>query len=605
MRRFKMCRDCQEEYNDPRNRRFHAQPNACAACGPEFILYDQKGGVVETENPIEHAAALLKAGRLVAVKGLGGFHIAANAENNNAVVRLRLRKGREEKPLAVMSMDLERIRQYAHISTEEERLLASFHRPIVLLRKKMPHSLGNAVSTNNNYVGVMLPYTPIHYLLLSFGFTSLVMTSGNLSEEPIVIDNSDAFARLGPIVDYILAHDRDIYQRSDDSIARNTAGATRLIRRSRGYVPRPIFLKRSGPHVLACGAELKNTVCLTKGDQAFLSQHIGDMENLATYDFFKITIEHLKRILDIRPRIVAHDLHPDYLSTRYALEQSDLQKIGVQHHHAHIASCMAEHKIGGPVLGLSFDGTGYGTDGTVWGGEILIADLKSFTRAAALYPVGMPGSAAAIKEPWRMGISYLVDAFGEDILDLDLPCFRALDKKKVEIILEMISKKINAPLTSSLGRFFDGIAAIIGIRNHVHYEGQAAMELEMAVKQETEKVYEYQWTAGDWVQILPQPIVHGVVQDLRNGISSEQISARFHSTLIRLFSELCEEIKKDTGLNRAVLSGGVFQNAILLTGLTGALENKGFEVFSHSLVPTNDGGISLGQAVIAAANTEG
>jgi hydrogenase maturation protein HypF len=601
MRHFKMCKDCQAEYDDPANRRFHAQPNACAVCGPEVTLYDNKGGRVRTQDPIAQTAQLLKMGRLVAVKGLGGFHIAADAENSDAVIRLRQRKGREEKPLAVMSMDLEQIRLYAHVSSEDEALLTSFQRPIVLLRKRISHTLSEAVSPKNNYIGVMLPYTPVHCLILSYGFMALVMTSGNLSEEPIAIDNSDAFTRLGHIVDYLLVHNRDIYLRSDDSVARSTAGATRLIRRSRGFAPAPVFLKSTGPDLLACGAELKNTVCLTKGNKAFLSQHIGDMENLASYDFFKMTIEHMKQILDIHPQIIVHDLHPDYLSTRYALEQEDpIQRIGVQHHHAHIASCMAEHQIDGTVVGLSFDGTGYGGDGTIWGGEILIADLKAFTRAASFHTVKMPGSAAAIREPWRMAVSYLYDAFGEGIRDLDLPFLEELDKRRVEIVIEMISKNINAPMTSSLGRFFDAIAAMIGIRSHAHYEGQAAMELEMAIGEETEEVYECEWTKGDQYMIMPQPIVRSVVQDLRRGASPAVISARFHSTLIRLFSQLCGEIRKDTGLNRAVLSGGVFQNAILLTGLIRALENKGFEVFSHSRVPTNDGGISLGQAVIAA-----
>ena len=451
----------------------------------------------------------------------------------------------------------------------------------------------------------MLPYTPLHYLLLSYDFTALVMTSGNISEEPIAIDNEEAFERLGAIADYFLVHNRDIYLRSDDSVVRRVDGATRFIRRSRGYIPAPVFLKKELPQILACGAELKNTVCLTTGKNAFLSQHIGDLENLETYRFFELTVRHMKQILDIAPQIVACDLHPDYLSTRYAQEQKGIKKIAVQHHHAHIASCMAENRLDGPVLGLSFDGTGYGTDSCIWGGEVLIANIHQFTRAAHLAYLPMPGGAAAIKEPWRMAVSYLYDAFGEGFLDLKLPLFQGLEKEKIKIILHMISKRVNAPQTSSLGRLYDGIAAILGIRKRVAYEGQAAMELEMAIREETEETYDYEWERGkDSYQILLHPIIRGVVKDMENGLQVSDISSKFHTTLIRLFSDLCTLLRKETGLDRVALSGGVFQNAILLAGLRKALEEKNFQVFTHCLVPCNDGGISLGQAVVAAAIAE-
>jgi hydrogenase maturation protein HypF len=601
MKQFKMCSKCQAEYDDPRNRRFHAQPNACAACGPHVALYDRAGGVVESRNPVEQVAALLRQGCLLAVKGLGGFHIAADAENKDAVARIRQRKLREEKPFAIMSYDVSHVRRYAHIVPEEELLLTSSRRPIVILKKRMPNSISEGVSPRNNYFGVMLPYTPLHYLILSYGFTALVMTSGNLSEEPIAIDNDDAFNRLSGIADYFLIHNRDIYLRSDDSIAKRTAGQGRLIRRSRGYVPAPVFLKNKVPHILACGAEQKNTICLTKGDQAFLSQHIGDLDNLATYDFFKLTIDYMERLLDIHPEIMACDLHPDYLSTVYALKQEQIQKLQVQHHHAHIISCMAENKLDGRVIGLSFDGTGYGTDNTIWGGEILIADAARFSRAASLSPVRMPGSASAIKEPWRMAVSYLYDSFGEAFWNLDLPLFEQIDKNRIAILLEMISKKINAPYTSSLGRLFDGIASIVGLRNYVSFEGQAAMELEMVAEKKTEASYDYEWVSDKIYRVMPQPIVCGVARDMEKRRNPAEISAKFHLTLIRLFSELCKVIRDDSGLNRIVLSGGVFQNSIFLTGLIESLEEKGFDVFSHSQVPTNDGGISLGQALIAAA----
>jgi hydrogenase maturation protein HypF len=603
MEQFKMCSACQREYDDPANRRFHAQPNACAECGPHIELYDNTRQKLETPKPLEKTAKLIKQGFIVALKGLGGFHLAVDAENGQAVEALRRRKHREEKPLALMSYDVECIRRFAQVQPQEEKLLISPQRPIVLVLKKELHSIAEQVAPGNRYFGVMLPYTPLHYLLLNYGFTALVMTSGNLSEEPICIDNDDAFKRLSGIADHFLIHNRDIYLRSDDSIARKTAGSTRFIRRSRGYIPMPVFLNKKIPPILACGAELKNTICLSKENNAFLSQHIGDLENLETYDFFLLTIRHMQRILDIKPEIIAFDLHPDYLSTRYAQEQQDLQKVQVQHHHAHIASAMAENQIDGSVIGLAFDGTGYGTDGNIWGGEILVADMEKYFRAAHFAYVPMPGSAAAIKEPWRMAASYLYDAFGSDLYDLDLPLLNAVDLKKIKIMADMVDKKVNAPLTSSLGRLFDGIAAILGIRYKVAFEGQAAMELEMLASNNVKDIYNYEWKTGDGYQILTRPIICSVVKDVVQGIDPSVISHKFHQTLIRMFSDLCEVIRKENDLNRVVLSGGVFQNSLLLTGLINALEKRKFKVFSHSKVPANDGGISLGQALVAAAVT--
>lgn len=601
MKHFKMCKMCQDEYDDPENRRFHAQPNACKECGPHVTLYDNSGKKLDARNSVEKTAELLKQGYTVAIKGLGGFHLAVDAANNDAVATLRSRKHREEKPLAIMSCDIKHIRKYAYVQPEEEELLKSFHRPIVILKKKEPNSLSKEVSPRNRYFGVMLPYTPLHYLLLSHNFTALIMTSGNMSEEPICIDNEDAFERLSKIADYFLIHNRDIYLRSDDSIIKYTAGDTRFIRRSRGYIPVPVFLKKKVAQILACGGGLKSTICLTKGNNAFISQHIGDLDNQETYEFYQLTIRHMKRILDIDPVIVAHDLHPDYLSTIYALEQQNIKKIPVQHHHAHIVSCMAENRLDGPVIGLSFDGTGYGTDGSIWGGEILISEDKRFERSAHLSYVPMPGSEAAIKEPWRMAVSYLYDAFGEELYSLDLPVLKEIDENKIRFIVEMISKQINSPSTSSLGRFFDGIAAIIGIRNYVVFEGQAAMELEMLVEKNTNKTYDFGWISGDMHKILLQPIVCGVVNDMSKGVHPSDISSKFHATVIKLFSELCDVIRKESGLNRIALSGGVFQNSIILSGLMEKLEEKGFQVFTHTQVSANDGGISLGQAMVAAA----
>ena len=602
MRHFPMCASCQAEYDDPTNRRFHAQPNACADCGPHVALYDHTNGRMPSADPISDAADLLKKGFILAVKGLGGYHLAADAANAEAVRRLRSRKGREEKPFAMMSADLTTVRLYAEMSDAEQKLLTSIQRPIVLLRKKAAAGLiCEAVAPRNKYFGVMLPYTPLHYLLLDHEFTALVMTSGNLSEEPIAIDNQEAIRRLAGLADYFLVHNRDIYLRSDDSIVRHTAGAKRFLRRSRGFVPIPVFLQHRLPPILACGAELKNTVCLTKQDQAFLSQHIGDLENVATYDFFKLTVAHLKRILNIQPEVIACDLHPDYLSTQYAEAQTTIPKIQVQHHHAHIVSCMAEHKLAGSVIGLAFDGTGLGTDNAVWGGEILIAATHKFERAGHLGYVAMPGSTAAIKEPWRMAVSYLQDAFGPEFVDLDLPVLDGLENHKLTVISKMIRNGINSPLTSSLGRLFDGVAAICGIRSRVNFEGQAAMELEMLAAESAATHYDYQWDTENPRFIAPAPIIRGVVGDIQNKVPPAEISAKFHHTLIKLFSDLCETIGRENGLKRVVLSGGCFQNATLLSGLIRALTEREFDVYAHRQVPTNDGGIALGQAVVAAA----
>lgn len=604
MRHFKMCAACQSEYDDPTHRRFHAQPNACAACGPHVDLYTNQRESVDTDNPIKKAADLIRRGQVVAVKGLGGYHLVADAQNSEAVIRLRKRKMREEKPFAIMSADLESIRKYARVRPQEEDLLTAIQRPIVLLEKKTGGSISDAVAPRNKYWGVMLPYTPLHYLLLNHGFDALIMTSANLTDEPIAIDNEDAFERLAAIADYFLVHNRDIYLRSDDSIVRHSAGLTRYIRRSRGFVPIPLFLKQAIPPILACGAELKNTICLTKDDKAFLSQHIGDLENQITLDFFELTVDHLQRILEIQPEIIACDMHPDYLSTRFARKQTKTRLIEVQHHHAHIVSCMAEHQLEGAVIGLSFDGTGYGSDGAIWGGEVLAAEAKQFERMAHLAYVPMPGSAAAIKEPWRMAISYLHDAFGDAFRDLDLPVLKQNDSQKLKIMVEMIQKGINCPQTSSLGRLFDGVAAIAGIRNQVNFEGQAAMELEMLAAGDTDSIYDVEWLTGDRIQILPAPIIRGVVQDVQNGLSVAEIGIKFHKTLIALFTQICLAVRRDTDLNRVVLSGGCFQNCILLTGMIHELASRDFAVFAHQRVPTNDGGISLGQALVAAAQME-
>ncbi|MFO7837930.1 MAG: carbamoyltransferase HypF [Desulfosalsimonadaceae bacterium] len=609
MKHFAMCENCRVEYEDPGDRRFHAQPNACPGCGPQVRLLAADRSEAEAEDPVKQAAGLLRRGFILALKGLGGFHLAVDAQNHEAVKRLRQRKGREEKPFALMSPDVESITRFAAVAPEERKLLESPQRPIVLLEKKDMHFLSSAVSPENASFGVMLPYTPLHYLLLTDEFSALVMTSANASDEPIVIGNEEAFERLSGIADYFLIHNRGIRIRSDDSIVAVSRGPVRFIRRSRGYVPVPLFLDRNLPPLLACGAELKNTVCLTKADQAFVSQHIGDLQNSRTYDFFTHTISHLERILDIEPEMIACDMHPGYLSTRYALEHKDLPLIQVQHHHAHIASCMAENRISGDVLGLAFDGTGYGTDGRIWGGELFAGNPANFQRLAHLAYAPMPGGDAAVREPWRMGVSYLYQAFGDELMKLDLPLFKFIEPAKIRFVRDMAAKGINSPLTSSMGRLFDGVAAIAGVRNHAGFEGQAAMALEGWAADTTNYLknpclYNCRLISGEVCQIVVDDIIRGVARDVQNGAGLAAVSTRFHLSLIQIFAELCSRFRDETGLNRVVLSGGAFQNAILLRGLIQGLGRKGFQVYTQTRVPANDGGISLGQAVVAAARAE-
>ena len=603
MKGFKMCPPCEAEYHDPADRRFHAQPNACWDCGPLVRLWAHAGQEIRAGNPIEEARKLLKQGKIVAIKGLGGFHLAADATNNEAVKRLRQRKHREEKPLALMCPSLEQIREFARVTKDEESLLNSIQRPIVILEKRPNADIAEEVSPRNRTYGFMLPYTPLHYLLFQGDdLPALVMTSGNISEEPIAIDNEEAFERLGDIADYFLNHNRDIYLRSDDSILRVVGTVPRQIRRSRGYVPIPTFLKRSLEPILACGAEWKNTICLTREDQAFLSQHIGDLENLETLNFFEMTIQHLKRILEIEPKIVAYDLHPDYLSTQYALKQSSMIQVGVQHHHAHIVSAMAEHGLAGPVIGIALDGTGYGADGQIWGGELLVVEPKQFERVGHFAYLPMPGGAAAIKKPWRMAVSALYEAFGDEFLKISLPFLEDVPRKRLDILIHMIRQGVNTPLTSSCGRLFDSVAAIAGVRNYVAYEGQAAVELEAAAEEDLERAYPFEIREKDGaLQFLTAPIIRSVVADVNEGCSTGLISATFHNTLVALFLDVCERVRASRKFKQVVLSGGCFQNARLLVQLTESLENQGFEVYSQAQVPGNDGGIALGQAVAADA----
>ena len=609
MAAFEMCPQCRKEYEDPSNRRFHAQPNACWDCGPVTSLHDVRGKRIPCDDPIRETVSLLGEGAILAIKGLGGFHLCVDACNHGAVVRLRQRKQREEKPLAVMVRDLKAARSLVSMDPIESELLCSRQKPIVLLLKKPRLHLSEAVAPHNRYLGVMLPYTPLHVLLMEGFERPLVMTSGNVSEEPITHENGVAFRKLCGIADYFLTHNRDIHLRGDDTVVRVVNGVPRQLRRSRGYVPVPVFLPSSMeemPSVLALGAELKNTVCLTKKNRAFLSQHVGDLENLETYDFFSLTISHLRRILDISPEVMVHDLHPDYLSSRFAGDQNEFPSLAVQHHHAHIVSCLAEHRVLEPVIGLALDGTGLGLDGAVWGGEVLLCDFTSFMRRAHLSYVPLPGGDAAAKSPWRMGLAYLYDVYGEALFDLPIPFVKELDFKTASLILQMARKGVNSPPTSSCGRLFDAVSALIGIRKEMAYEGQAAVELEMCGNPDEKHAYPFDifLKNGEWI-LVTRPIIQGVVEDLLKGKARGIISSRFHNALINMFHQICVTIRADTHMDQVALSGGAFQNKTLLSGVTRALTADGFNVISQEKIPANDGGLSLGQAVIAGMHCSG
>lgn len=601
---FPMCPACQAEYDDPLNRRFHAQPNACWECGPQVELWDESGRQIETKDPILAAAEALRSGRIIAVKGMGGFHLSADATNEATVAQLREHKKRVEKPFAVMVPDVLSAQELCELDSREEAALTSIQRPIVLLKKKPGGAIADEIAPFNRNLGVFLPYTPLHHLLMQQGgFKALVMTSGNLSEEPIVIKNQEAVARLSGLADFFLVHNREILLRCDDSVVRVNAGKVQQLRRSRGFVPVPIFLKNEHASVLAVGGELKNTLCLTGGRHAFLSQHVGDLENAESYKFFTEAVEHLERILEIQPEIIAYDLHPDYFSTRWALQQKGARLIGVQHHHAHIASCMAENHLEGDVIGFALDGAGYGSDGLIWGGEVLIANFRSFERAAHFDYVPLPGGAAAIREPWRMATSYLMHHFGRDFLKLPIPFVEQLNSRKGDLLLQMIERKLNSPLTSSCGRLFDAVAALIGIRQRVNYEAQAAIEMEMAITPDPEHSFyslDLLPDGGRWV-LGSRTLFEEIIRDLRNAVAAGVISRRFHEGLIAGFSRIAAKIREQRGLSRVCLSGGTFNNAYLSMGLESRLRAEGFAVFSQHEVPAGDGGLSLGQAMVALA----
>ncbi len=597
---FEMCAECAAEYADPSDRRFHAQPNACPACGPRAWLVDRKGARIQGEAASE-AARLLSEGGIVAIKGLGGFHLACDATDDEAVARLRERKRRYGKPLAVMVSDVGEARAICQVSEEEERLLASPRRPIVLLEELEGSPLSREVAGGLDRQGVFLPYTPLHHLVLAGAGRPLVMTSGNISNEPIAIENDEAMKRLGDIADHFLLHDRDILVRYDDSVSRVFRGAEYPVRRARGYAPYPIRITPPADvQVLALGAELKNTFCVLRGEQAFMGQHIGDMESEGEVEHFEEALAAVLRLFSLEPEVVAHDLHPDYLTTQMAPEFG-LPMVGVQHHHAHIVSCLADNAASGEVIGVAWDGTGYGTDGTVWGGEFLVCDETSFRRAAHLYRYPMPGADACIYRLYRMVYGVMSELFEDEETAMErLRARFDIDDAEAASLVFQVKNKVNTPITSSAGRLFDVAAALAGLRGEASYDGQAACELE-AVARDIREYYNFilDRSAEPWV-VDTRPVFREMLIDIDSGKAPAEVAGKFHATMALAIIETCEAIADATGLGRVALSGGVFQNEMLATWAVDGLTSSGLAVMVHGRVPCNDGGVSLGQAVVAA-----
>ncbi|WP_242395261.1 carbamoyltransferase HypF [Anaeromyxobacter oryzisoli] len=604
MARFTLCPACAREYGDPLDRRFHAQPNACPVCGPRVEVRDAGGARVEVPDPVAHVAAALRAGAVAAVKGIGGYHLACDATSDEAVGTLRARKRREEKPLAVMVADLEAARALADLSGAEADLLASAERPIVLCRRRPGAPLAAGIAPDSPLVGLLLAYAPLHHLLLADAGRPLVMTSANLSDEPIAFEDDDALRRLRGIADVFLVHDRPIASRCDDSVARTIAGRPVVTRRARGFVPRPVRLARRFLRpVLAVGAQLKNACCLARGEEAVLGPHVGDLDGLETYAAFEGAIARLEAFLALRPEAIACDLHPLYLSTRYARERAaalGVPLVEVQHHHAHAAAAMAEHGLDGPVLALAWDGTGLGADGAAWGGELLLAEPGRFERLATFRPLALPGGDKAIRDPWRVALAALRDAFG-DAAPLDaLPLFAEVDRAERAVVDRMLAAGLNAPLAHGVGRAFDAAGALVLGRPRARYEGQLALALDNAAHGHDGAPYPFDLEPGPPERVDLRPAWRALVADVVAGVHAGAVSARFHATLVRAGAELVRRAARAVGRLPVVLTGGCFQNARLAEGLLGELDGA-FEVYLHGQVPPGDGGLALGQALVADA----
>ena len=598
MHPFVMCGICKNEYENVMDRRFHAQPVACSTCGPHYELIVKNKRIIEFDNILKEIKKLLLAGKIIAVKGIGGFQIACDAQNEQAVNTLRNRKLRESKPFAVMFSSLESLMEYTHLFPEEMKSVQSWRKPIVIVQEKK--KLAKGVSVDFKTIGAMLPYMPFHHLLFDrLDIPAIVLTSGNLSDEPIVIDNEHALSYLSEIADGVLIYNRDIHNRNDDSVVFSVNEKERLIRRSRGYAPEPINLSFDVDGIFAAGAELVNCFCLGKGKQALLSQHIGDLKNLETLEFYSETYTRFKKLFRVEPILVVHDIHPDYLSTRFA-KDLNIESVEVQHHHAHIASCMAEHGLDEQVIGVSMDGTGYGGDGNIWGGEFFTCDLSDYKRYSHFDYISLPGGDSVTKEPWRTGISYLYKIYGKEFLNFDLPFLKSIDAEKSNLIIQAIEKKINCPLSSSAGRLFDAVAAITNVCPVSKFHAEAPMRLESIANAGIE--FGYSFDLGEIVSF--DSTIEAIVEDLNDNVDLADISAKFHNTVINAIFTTVSQIRKETSINKVVLSGGTFQNKYILSRLEKILKKEKFEVYSQLKVPSNDGGIALGQLVIAAKRRE-
>ncbi|HNZ42850.1 MAG TPA: carbamoyltransferase HypF [Bacteroidales bacterium] len=591
---FVMCDDCKKEYLDVIDRRFHAQPVACSVCGPEYTLFEGKKELKGIENIVSRVQYLLQNKKIVAIKGIGGFFIACNAVCEETVARLRKMKNREGKPFAVMFSGMETLKEYAFVNAQEEKSLVSYRRPIVLLYQKK--SLAPSVNVGFDTIGCMLPYMPIHYLLFR-GLTipAIVLTSGNISDEPIITDNEIAIEKLSDITDAILTYNRAIYNRTDDSVVTIVNKHERLIRRSRGYVPTPLKLTTDVDGILATGAELVNCFAVGRENKAIISQHIGDLKNFETYEFYCESIERFKRLFIFEPRLVVSDLHPDYLSTRFAYE-TKLPHVKVQHHHAHIASCMAEHNLDEKVIGVSFDGTGLGDDNNIWGSEFFICDLAGYARVNHFDYMPMPGGDKVTEEPWRMAVSYLYKYFGQNFYEFNLPFLNSISTSSVEMLCQAIDKKINSPLSSGCGRLFDAVAALTNLCPVSRFHAEAPMRLEAVMDKNNKESYHFSiHPAISFCETFRQ-----IIADINKGIPVSTISAKFHNTILSVIMAVANDTRSTTGITKVVLSGGTFQNKYLLGSIEHELTRQGYEVFTHKKVPTNDAGIALGQMAIAA-----
>lgn len=605
MKSFPMCSDCSNEYETITDRRFHAQPVACNVCGPQYELILK--GKKESNNIssiIEQISQCIAKGGTVLIKGLGGTHLACDAFNEAAVEKLRNLKKRDGKPFAIMFGDIENLKQYAEVDAIEEKSLLSWRRPIVLLEKKKSAgrpSFPDNLNAGLNLLGVMLPYMPVHYLLFrKLKTKAIVLTSGNFSNEPILINNTDCLEKFASVTDAIVLHNRDIINRTDDSVVRIMAGTERIFRRSRGYVPAPIRTALNTEGIIAFGAELTNCFCVGKGDKAFLSQHIGDLQSLETTLFYEKTIEHFIKLFRIKPSLLATDMHPDYISTRTGQNFANLPFVMVQHHHAHIASCMAEHRLDEKVIGVAFDGTGYGTDGNIWGSEFMICDLNDYKRVTHFGYIPLPGGDSATEEPWRIAVSWLYKLYGRSFLNLDIPLLKKIDHMKIEMIIRMIERNTNCPLTSGAGRLFDAVASLLGLVQVATFQAEGPMRLESLVQPGCSDCYSY--TIEQTISL--DKTMLAIVEDILNNVEKVTIATKLHNTIIMTIFDTVSAIRLKEGINKIVLSGGVFQNKYLLTNTIELLRKNNFEVYSHATVPTNDGGIALGQLAVASKRRE-